>query len=52
MNNEYFVVKGHSLMTKLSMFNKQPIPTLAFSSAKNFTMDAKGYAAPSQSISP
>jgi hypothetical protein len=32
-------------MTKLWMFNKQPIPTLAFSAA---TMDARGYAAPSQ----
>jgi hypothetical protein len=35
-------------MTKLWMFNKQPIPTLAFSAARNFTMDARGYAAPSQ----
>ena len=30
------------------MFNKHPIPTLTFSAARNFTMDARGYAAPSQ----
>jgi hypothetical protein len=30
------------------MFNIQPTPTLAFSAAINFTMDAIGYAAPSQ----
>jgi hypothetical protein len=30
------------------MFNKQPIPILDFSAARNFTTDARGYAAPSQ----
>jgi hypothetical protein len=41
INNEYFVVKGHSSMTKLRMLDKQPIPTLAFSAARNFAMDAR-----------
>jgi hypothetical protein len=34
-------------MTKFWMFDKKPISTLAFPAARNFTIDARGYAAPS-----